>query len=160
MFCFSTSHMSQRLQKNAVSDSIFHVMLSFFWNEKISSTYELGTLTHYQQKQTIPNVWIKRKKKIPQCSCYWQTAENNLLINLCVQPDFLKSNTDSILMANVDCAFLLIVQLKETHEKLLYIVVLQWSICTCKKKKEEKNLFKQISISKEQTKYMLKKYNT
>lgn len=84
MFCFLTSDMSQGLQKNAVSDSIFHVMLSFFWNKKISSTYELGTLTHYQQKQTIPNVWIKRrKKKIPQCSCFWQAAENNLLI-ICV----------------------------------------------------------------------------
>lgn len=79
LYLYVAWDMSQRLHKDTVSDNIFHVILSFFWNKKNSSTYELGKLTHYKQKQTIPNVWIKIKI-ISQCGCYCQTAEYNLLL--------------------------------------------------------------------------------
>lgn len=48
---------SQRLWQIAQSDSISCV-LSHLWNKNISCSHELGTLSHYQRKQTIHGVWI------------------------------------------------------------------------------------------------------
>lgn len=131
--------MSQRLQKNALSDSIFHVILSFFWNKKISSTYELGTLTHYQQKQTIPNVWIKRKK-IPQCSCYCQAAENNLLIICLYSLTSWRAIQTVFMQPTWTVLFFLLYNLKK-HKKNWIIILCYGRVYILARRKKKKKSF-------------------